>query len=521
MDFESLKELAKTIKRQKIKKIEVLTNSEKSNNKIFQLYEGLANNKFKDEKDAVRHLFKSYDVKNTSYQKIKNKLISQLGNSMLFMDVDQPTFTDRARSYFIAYKDIAISSLILTRDVAKPAVHILQCVLEEAIKYEFIDIASNVLKMIRTQFYVCMPDADRYNYYADLHRKYEKKRKWEAKSQDYFENLVVYYIHKRSPNPIIYELASNYHEKLISRATVVDTSSFYRNLYYIELIKYFSINDVENAFKTCIVAIESLEKRPNTHRSTIVVFYLQKIALLAQIKTGSISEATQTIDYCLTNSNIGDFNWFRTHEAAFYLRATHKDFDSCLWHFTQAMNSDCFTLIEGIYHDNWLLLGGYLHLLAQLNQLDPQEVESVAGKFRYSKLFNEIEVLKKDKEGMNIPLILLPVLYELTQSAGKPAKEIPVEALEKYRQRWLANDLNSRSNSFFRIVMTLAQYPHLTVNHKKKINREFASIKSQTPEIARQYFAIEVIPYETLTELLLEKMGLSSILDQPQPLAAN
>ena len=87
--------------------------------------------------------------------------------------------------------------------------------------------------------------------------------------------------------------------------------------------------------------------------------------------------------------------------------------------------------------------------------------------------------------------------------------------------RWLANDLNRRSNSFFRIVITLAQHQVLTAQQKKKINRELAIIRSETPEIARQHFAIEVIPYETLTELLLEKMGLFSILEQPEPLATN
>ena len=521
MDFESLKELAKSVKRQKIKKIEVITNLEKSNNKIFQLYDGLANNKFKDEKEAVRHLFKSYDIKNVSYQKIKNKLIKQLENSILFIDVDQPIFNDRAKSYFVAFKDVAVSTLMLTRDSSKPAIYILQKVLEQAIKYEFIDIASSVLKIIRTQYYTYMPGSDKYNYYANLHRKYEKMRKWESKSQDYFETLVLCYIQKRFSNHLIYESAIKYHEKLAKRTNILDTSFFYRNIYNINIIKYCAINDLQNAFNVCNNAIEDLGNRPNTHRSTIIALYNQKIGLLTHMKLGDINEYNQTIDYSLSNTEKGSFNWFRAHEGAFYLRATHKDFQSCLWHFSQSVNSDRFTIIEGIYHDNWLLLGGYLHLLARLNQLDPQEVESVVGKFRYSKLFNEIEVLKKDKEGMNIPLILLPVLYELAQEPGKSIKEIPTDGLEKYRQRWLANDLNRRSNSFFRIVITLAQHQVLTAQQKKKINRELAIIRSETPEIARQHFAIEVIPYETLTELLLEKMGLFSILEQPEPLATN
>jgi hypothetical protein len=75
--------------------------------------------------------------------------------------------------------------------------------------------------------------------------------------------------------------------------------------------------------------------------------------------------------------------------------------------------------------ENWLLIGGYLHLISKFGLLDASEVEQVVGKFKYSKIYNDIEILKKDKEGMNIPLLLLPVLYELAQAPKTALKKSP------------------------------------------------------------------------------------------------
>ncbi|MBL7782050.1 MAG: hypothetical protein JNM22_12585 [Saprospiraceae bacterium] len=521
MEFEILKDLVKSVSKHTSKKIEVVTNLENNKSKIGQFYNGLIQGKFKDEKEAVRLICKSYDVKNATYLKIKDKLIKQLNNSALFVDTNHSSYNERAKAYYNAYKDFAIAVSLLSRDTIKPAIYTLQKVLDQAIKYELIDLAADTLKMLRGNHALTYFDSEKHSYYINLYKTYEKKRKWENLASEYYDTLLGYYLNNRSPNDVVNRISSEYYEELLDVAETVNTSGFYRNLYIIGIIKYASINDSKNALKVCEEALAVLSTRPNTNRGTISLFLLQKVSLLTQLKTNNISEVNNIFQWIYENSVVSELSSMRIKEISFYFFASHNLYRKSLDSYKDAVNSDGFLSFEGSIHDNWLLLGGYLHLLARLNQLDPQEVESVVGKFRYSKLFNEIEVLKKDKEGMNIPLILLPVLYELAQEPGKSMKEIPTDGLEKYRQRWLANDLNRRSNSFFRIVITLAQHQVLTAQQKKKINRELAIIRSETPEIARQHFAIEVIPYETLTELLLEKMGLFSILEQPEPLATN
>ena len=501
MDFDVLKDLVQTITRNKIKNIEVLGNPGEEKSRVELMYDGISSGKFKSEDDVARHFFKS-DAKDPNYRKLKNKLIRQLVNTAFFVDVNQPAFNERAKAYFTAYRDFAAGVVLMTRNAVKSGIYILQLVLEQAIKFEFTDLAADVSRILRREYARVGGDYEKNQYYTVLHRKYEEKRRYEGLATDYYETLISYYLVKRSPNEEIHRQADIYFNELLPLVKTVDTSVFYSTTYSIGLIKYSSANDIENALRLTNEALSILEPRKNTNRSTLVNFTMQKMAFYNQLKIVKVSEFKKLIDYCLSLLEEGEYNWFRSNEVYFYHCMYSGQYEQALDVYSKITSSSTFNLLDGSHHDNWLLLGGYLHLLAKLGVLDTAKVESIVGTFKFGKFFNEIEVLDKDKEGMNIPLVLLPVLFHLAQKTFDEQKDISVEALEKYRQRWLANDMNRRSDSFLKMLIAFAKKDYASAAAEKKISKELEILKSETPQVAGQNFAVEIIPYETLWELL-------------------
>ena len=471
-------------------------------NRVELFYEGLTSDKFKTEKEAVRYFFKTYDPKDPGYLKLKNKLVHQLVNTAFFVDINQASYNERAKAYYTAYKDFAAATILMTRYTGKSGIYMCQLVLEQAIKYEFIELAADVSRMLRKEYARIGGDIEKNKYYTNLYHKYEKKRYYENLASDYHETLVSYYVTNRSPNKEIHCLAIKYFNELFPLIEAANTSTFISVTYNIGIIKYSSINDVNSAMRLCDEALGILKHKVNTNRSTLVNFTIQKIAFYTQLRYDDNAVVKDLFHYCLNILEEGDFNWFRIHEVYFYHCIYSSFYGEDLEVYRKIIKVENFQFLAGIFHDNWLLLGGYLHLLAKLGALDPSEVENIVGPFRYSKLFNDIEVLKKDKEGMNIPLILLPVLMLLSQKPSERSKEIPIEALEKYRQRWLANDMNRRSNSFLKLLIAFSQKDYSATTYEKKIKKELDILKSETPQVAGQNFAVEIIPYETLWELL-------------------
>ena len=501
MDFDVLKDLVQTITRNKIKSIEVLGNPGEEKSRTELMYDGISSGKFKSEEDIAKHFFKT-DPKDPNYRKLKNKLIRQLINTAFFIDVNQASFNERAKAYYTAYKDFAAASILMYRNTGKSGIYLFQLVLEQAIKYEFTELATDVSRILRRDYARIAGDPERSQYYGNLYRKYEEKRRYENLAIDYYETLSSYYITKRSPNENIHLRASEYYDELLPLIESVDTSTFYYYTYVIGIIKYMSANDIENALKVCNDALSTLEPRKNTNRSALVMLIMQKMACYNQLRLTDGTAVKEMLDYCLEILEEGHFNWFRIHEVYFYYCTYSGNYEEALQVYKKITKSPSFELLDGSYHDNWLLLGGYLHLLAKLKMLEPAKVEEAVGVFKFGKFFNEIEVLDKDKEGMNIPLMFLPVLFHLAQKTFDEQKDISVEALEKYRQRWLANDMNRRSDSFLKMLIAFAKKDFASAAAEKKINKELEILKSETPQVAGQNFAVEIVPYENLWELL-------------------
>jgi hypothetical protein len=215
------------------------------------------------------------------------------------VDVNQPAFNDRAKAYFTAYRDFAAAVVFMTRNARKSGVYLLQLVLEQAVKYEFTDLAADVSRMLRREFARSGGDHEKNQYYTGLHRKYEEKRRYDMLALDYHETLVSYYLTKRSPNQEIHQLASDYYNELYPLAEKVDTSAFYNYTYTIGIIKFSSINDIANALQLCDQALSILEPRKNTNRGTLISLKIQKMAFYTQLRIVDSTRVKELLDYCL------------------------------------------------------------------------------------------------------------------------------------------------------------------------------------------------------------------------------
>lgn len=504
MDFELLKDLAQTLTRNKLKQIEVLGNPDQENSRTQVFFEGLLDNKFKSEEEVSRFFFGQANAKDPNYRKLKNKLVRQMLNTVFFVDVNQPLFTDRLKAYYACYRDFAAAFVLLLRGSSKASTYILEQVLEQSIKYEFTELTAEVTRQIRTQSARNTSDNKQHQYYVALHRQYEEKRRLEILALDYYEELVDYYILRRSPNQEVNRLANLYFDELFPLAVKADTSRFYYYTYQIGIIKYFAVNDCRAVLRLTDEALSVLESRKNTNRSMLQVTALQKLACLTQLRIfdGEIGE--KTFEYCLSLGSEGEMNWFRLMESYFYYVTYQRNYNEGLRIFEQAFKHPRFSQLEGSFKDNWLLLGGYLHLLAALSKLDPVKVENTVGPYRYGRLVNEMESVDKDREGMNIPLILLPMIFSLAigdyQEYGRSE-----EALDKYRKRYLDNDMNQRSSAFMNMLMGLDKKTFDPVGSERRIKKGLEVLSREQPQVVGQNFAIEIIPYGDLWDMLNAK----------------
>ena len=128
MDFSALKELVQTVTRNKIKNIEVLGNNpDQEGSLIEMLYDGIGKGEVNSEEEAVSLLYGDKESpKSAAYLRTRNRLIRQLINISLFVDISQPMFNDRAKAYYNCYRDFASAHILTLRDAIQAAIDIFE-----------------------------------------------------------------------------------------------------------------------------------------------------------------------------------------------------------------------------------------------------------------------------------------------------------------------------------------------------------------------------------------------------------
>jgi hypothetical protein len=509
MEFDALKDLIQIINRNKVKNIEILGNPGQDENRTEALYDGISKEKWKSDDEAAKFFFGSNE-RDPNYKKLRNRLVRQLINTSLFVDVNQPMFNERSKALYNCYRDFAAANVLHLREANKAAVYLMEQILEQSMKYEFTELVAEITRFLRMRFARSVGDRAKHEYFTELHQKYEEKRRLELKALDYYETLLNYYIHKRSPNDEIHKLATSYYDELNPLSATIDTSQFYYHTFQIGIIKYMSINDCKSALEICETALSTLQAKKNTSRSGLSSIAGQKLACLTQLRIFGDGDGERTAKFILDLSEEGGFNWFRTLETYFQYNLYTKQYERSIDVYIQATQHPRFSVLNPNVRDKWQLYGGYLHLLAALGNLAQEKVEAAAGAFRFVKFTNEFEVLDKDKEGMNIPLTLLPMLFSIAK--GEDFQETygrSLDAVEKYRKRYLDNDMNRRSASFLNILMALGRLKFEKESAERKIKKEVAILEKIPLQVGGQSFAVEVIPYEDLWEMLKKNLKLN------------
>jgi tetratricopeptide (TPR) repeat protein len=498
MNFEALQDLVRIVSRNKLKHIEVFGSPTPDGDLLEKFYNGLWKEKYASEDEAAKKLMGT-NSKDQRFKRLKNRLIRQLISSAFFVDTQQPMYNERTKAYYSCYRDFAAVYTIMGMGSSQSAMWLIQQLLEQTIKFEFTHLTADLTRELRRIYLRHASDPENLRKYTELNKLYERKRYYEQQSTNYYEDLLTYYATNRSANVEIYDMGIRHWEELSPLMEEIDTLSFYHDVYAIGVLAYVAINNYEKALALSEEGLTILKSRKSTNRSAIGNLLMQKMSCITQLRRLDEGDSIFEEVYNLTIAQ--SYNWYKIKGLNITYYFYTKRYSEILPIYAEVTQSERFALMQPIVKDEWVLYSGYLHLLAALGQLDTAQVEAVVGPLKLTKIVNDIEVLDKEKAGINIPLVLLPVLFSIVSGAYQEYGVSP-EALEKYRQRHLNNDTNRRSDTFLRLLLALEERKYTPKESERKIEKLLIVLASEPPQTSKQSYAVEIVPYEDLWHLI-------------------
>jgi tetratricopeptide (TPR) repeat protein len=215
-------------------------------------------------------------------------------------------------------------------------------------------------------------------------------------------------------------------------------------------------------------------------------------------------EGEKIAETCLAIQKKGSINWLIVLNYWVILSFHSNQYERAMKLFKEAKNHFNIDNMLIAASEHWKIYEAFLFYLLEINKID-KDNSILNSSFRISKFLNEVPNYSKDKQGINIPILIIQILFLLHQQKYDEIID-RTESLKTYVHRYLRRDGTFRSNCFIKMLLCLPSASFHKAGVIRRAKKYVDLLQSVPIGEANQSPEVEIIPYETLWEFVLESL---------------
>jgi hypothetical protein len=500
--MQALKELVYVVNKNKLRGIDLLGFPFSDDTKVGMLYDSVSTGEVETDTAAAEKIFGMAEP-GANYRKLKADLTNRLVNALFLIDLKQPAYNERQRAYQECYKNWAAAKLLFGKNARAAGVALAEKVLRYAEIFEFTGLCADVCRTLRLHYGALAGDEKLYRQYNDKFQQYRDLDDAESTAEGYYIELVSGHVKSRSLKEAVKTRALHCYAELEPALHRWQSHDLHLYGRLIELIIHTSVHDYRQAIRVCETAIEFFEKKPFDARVPLQIFYYQQAVGYIQLRLFDkqfFSNST-TLQFL----EEGTYNWYKFQEAYVILGLHTRNYRWAYNIFKTAIRHKRFQFLPPDQQEYWKILEQYLHYLFLNHKIKVPEPNELFSKFRLGRFLNQMPIFSKDKQGLNIAILVIQILFLIQQNRRTESTD-RIEAIEKYSERYLHNRYTIRSYFFIKMLLTLPKNRFDPLVVQRKSARYFTELQQHPFEMSNQSLQIEVIPFEDLWEMILQSL---------------
>jgi hypothetical protein len=502
--MKTLQELISIVNKYKTRNVQIIGNhhaNKKKHGKIFKLYDAISSGQVSTDTEAAQHL--DVNLQSSTYRNLKNDLKSRLINTVFFIDVKQPNYNNYQRAYYNAWKDLAAAKILFGKRARTSGLEVTHKVLKIAEKYEHLDLLVDALKVLRLHHGSITGDTKNFNLYNEKLKHYQEAFQAETEAEEYYCILASEYVNSKASREEVYEKAKEFGEALAPFAKKFPYARLQMLYRIIRIAGFMSINQFEEARKISQEGIEFFSNKKFEYQIAIQILLHQQLICNIQLK--QYDEGKRCAEQSLSYIPQGTHNWYNHYELELKLAMHTENYQEAYSILKIIESQSNFSQLPAYQQEKWLIYRSFIHYLVILEKIRPDKEDGSFNNFRIGRFLNEVPKYSKDKEGLNIPILVIQILFLILKKRYDETID-RIENIEKYCYRYLRKDHTYRSNCFIKMLL---QIP-ISGFHRAGVQRRAATylkkLNNTSLEASNQAHDIEIIPYETLWEFALDSL---------------
>lgn len=500
-------ELANLLNKTKLKSNGILDIILEPGSKMQHLYDAIISQRIQSDEDALAWQLEADDDP-AKLPNLKNKLKDRMLDSVFLLDFKEPGFSDRQRALYECHKKWAAAMMLIMRNAKVSGFDALEKLLRHTIRFEFTELTCDILRLLRIHYSTAGGDQKKYESIREQLHHYQELWHMENQVEDFYAELIVRYVNSKATKMEVSEQAKVYYSIVKPYLEQCDTFKVHIFGRMIQIIAYSSVNDYVTTARLCEEAVRFFDKKDYDSGFALQVFYYNLITCYLQLR--EFNKGQVIIERCQSLVDTGSFNWFKLQELSFLLALHTAHYQAAAQVLEKVMDNPRFENQSFQITEIWKIYHAYVHFLIKVGKLSPVNLSPRFNKkFKIAKFLNETPVFSKDKRGMNIPILIIQILYALVDRDYQQCMD-RMESIEKYCSRYLKQNDTFRSNCFIKMLLQIPIYAfhgERVTRHTQKLYEMLCSVPM---EVANQTYEIEIIPYEVLWQLTVNSLDKGS-----------
>ncbi|MBL7775342.1 MAG: hypothetical protein JNK89_05035, partial [Saprospiraceae bacterium] len=365
--------------------------------------------------------------------------------------------------------------------------------------FEFTELSMNALQYLRNYYGTQAGDPIKYALYRDLYRQTQELWLMENEAEECYTELVNSLVDSRAPQQNLARTAEKHFLRIEPYLQQSDSFRLHLCGRLLQMMAYNARNDYRAMADQCASALRFFQAKPYSSNLPLQVFYYQLVLCCVQLRDFGRGQAI--IRQHADVYQPGSFNWFKVQELYFLLALHTQHYDDAYDCCMAVLDDPQLERQPAQIQEMWKIFEAYVHLLVRLRRVDRRPEQP----FRLAKFLNEIPVFSKDKRGMNIPILVAQLLFDLLERRYDASID-RADAVAKYTSRYIRRDEHFRSNCFLNMLLQVPQAAFQREAANERAQRFRSRLGEKPIELANQTHEIEIIPYEDLWEMALEML---------------
>lgn len=464
----------------------------KNKNEVMNLYRAVCDHHFRTDEEAIKG---AGIGERTSFKKYGKMLVEHLRQLVFFLSPSNDPYIRTRNDGFRALSILKLTDFSSSKYAARQiALDLLNNGLKNERPEWVVEAAHSLMDAMITGYDNKIGEFDRY---ADLFQEYKFYLDCEQKAKLYFDRIRINYVRKKGYRVEIIQQIEEFIEEFSSMASKIPSMRFNLCYYLVAYDRHFLTGNYGEALQVLEDAIRYFQSRPYQAHQVLLLFYYRKIMCYKQLER--YEEGTETIREALKLSIDGTINWYATLEIHYYFSMRMGHYEQTLEIWQEATRHKRFSAQRETTQEIWNIFGVYTFLIYKFTKRTGLEKDFP--RYRSAKFLNEVPVFSQDKKGINVAVLIAHVLLQFVEGKKDKIWE-RIEALEKFRERYLRSGEAKRSENFVKILVAMARANFQRARYEPKVAPLLKRLKELHSDTSNQPYEMEIIPYLKLYELV-------------------